>query len=146
MILLLSGCHGKSKEQWKGRKLVYYNDGRIHQIIDFDSLSRINGYYISFDTLGNVQRIQRYSSDTSTGEGLLFYQNGNLMSKTNYVQGRKEGVAYYFYENGLLQTELVWHMDSFTGNMREYDELGNQVFIHSKDVLGNGFGKKMGNK
>jgi len=148
LILIISySCNNDKIIFREGRKIIYYEDGKeLSQIIDFNKYAELDGYYISFDTLGNLQRIQKYSNDTANGERLLFHRNGNLKTKTTYVNGAKQGIEYHFFENGVLECELVWRNNSFGQEMREYDNSGRQVFIHSSGVKNNGFSIVIENK
>lgn len=135
VIILFFGCNNERDEFKSGKKIIYYNESKnISQIIDFNEFAEEDGYYISFDTLGNIQRIQKYSLGEPNGERLLFYSNGFLKSKTIFIEGKKEMVEYNFHENGLLESETVWKQGSFTGRMREYNEKGRQVFIHCNEI------------
>ena len=135
MVVLLCSCDNKKDAFKAGRKIFYNDDGlEISQIIDFNNYAQQDGYYIAFDTTGNIQRIQKYTEGMPNGERLIFYSNGNLKSKTIFLNGKKNGVEYNFYENGLLESEIVWKGDTFTGSMREYDEKGIQTFIHCKEI------------
>ncbi len=135
VVILLCSCDNKKVDFKAGRKVFYNDDGiGISQIIDFNDYAQQEGYYISFDTTGSIQRIQKYTVGIPNGERLIFYSNGNLKSKTLFLNGKKNGVEYNFYENGLLESEIVWKGDTFTGSMREYDEKGIQIFIHCKET------------
>ena len=64
-----------------------------------------------------------------------FYENGNIRSKTKYVQGFKHGPAVDYYENGQIRIECAFKNDEEHGSYESFHENGQ---LRSKGQLNEG--------
>ena len=50
-----------------------------------------------------IENINQYNpNDNRTGYWEGYYDNGQLMSKRNYIDGNKHGYWEYYHDNGIL--------------------------------------------
>lgn len=69
----------------------YYPNGQI----------QMEGNYSSFDkTIKEESLWCNYRSNTKEGEFRVWYNNGQLLSKTNYLNGLRHGLHEYWYSDG----------------------------------------------
>ncbi|NOU46806.1 MAG: hypothetical protein HOO86_07065 [Bacteroidales bacterium] len=85
---------------------------RIIQFLKSDSLYHVQDYYpngqiqmegayISFDKSVKEESLWcNYRTNTKEGEFKVWYKNGQIESKTNYLHGLRHGLFEYWYANG----------------------------------------------
>jgi len=77
---------------------------------------------------GQVKSKTNYIDDTAEGLNELFYENGQLLQKRYFYGGKKHGQDYYYYENGNLQDDAHYKNGEFHGLCTKYYENGNIKF------------------
>ena len=58
------------------------------------------------------------------GEKLVFYENGQLAEKSNYVKGKQEGLSTWYSEKGIVLKEFFYENDELHGMSKYYDNIG----------------------
>lgn len=61
------------------------------------------------------------------GERIVYYPNGQIAEKKNYVNGKLEGKAYNYTENNVLLTESIYENGELHGPYKSYDVKGQLV-------------------
>jgi TonB family protein len=76
-----------------------------------NSLWHMNDYFKNHSPK-MIATFQDDSLQVKTGSCLLYYDNGRLSEKTNYVNGRLEGPQVWYFPNGQKSEEGVYKADS----------------------------------
>ena len=71
------------------------------------------------------------------GKGILFYENGKICYKGEYINGRPNGIGYHFFDNGEYYIgqfqESLRHgkgtMYNSNGTIKEEGNWNNNIFI-----------------
>ncbi|KAB1067114.1 toxin-antitoxin system YwqK family antitoxin [Tamlana haliotis] len=79
------------------------------------------------------------NSGELTGERLVYYPNGAIAEKNNYINGKLEGTGYSYTENNTMLTKNEYENDVFHGKSEFYNAKGQLV---SEGMFKNG--KKIG--
>ncbi|MBT8259223.1 MAG: toxin-antitoxin system YwqK family antitoxin [Bacteroidia bacterium] len=58
------------------------------------------------------------------GQRLVYYVNGQVAEKMNYINGNREGEALYYAMNGVVIKEYVYKNDMLHGPSKHFDESG----------------------
>ena len=61
------------------------------------------------------------------GEKLVYYENGQLAEKSNYVDGKQEGLSTIYAENGVILKEFLYENDELNGVSKYYNNKGQLV-------------------
>ena len=68
--------------------------------------------------------IGQWKNDGANGKGIIYYENGKIAYKGDFVNGKFEGIGNYIYENG----------DYYIGQWKNH-------FKHGKGTMYNADGK-----
>lgn len=112
-----------SKSKWKGKFTTYYKNGKKHGEIFFNDSSQSHGnqyeYYDNgklklsantnngllegenkqFYENGNTEAISVYNNG-KIQNGITYWENGNIKSKSQYLNEKQNGVNYIYFEDG----------------------------------------------
>ena len=81
--------------------------------------------HIDYFSNGNVKfKGQKNSSGQREGLWVTFYENGNIQSRTPYVEGEKDGIEEWFYPNGNIQWRTPYVEGEEDGIEERFDEHG----------------------
>ncbi|HTB07201.1 MAG TPA: hypothetical protein VK806_09635 [Bacteroidia bacterium] len=80
-------------------------------------------------------RLILYKAGIPYGMVYEYYPNGELYSKTKYVNGQKNGLARFYYRDGKLEEEIIYRDDIENGIDKLYYESGK---LKSKTIYNNG--------
>ena len=58
------------------------------------------------------------------GEKFVFYENGQMAEKSNYVKGKLEGLSTWYSEKGIVLKEFFYENDELHGMSKYYDNIG----------------------
>lgn len=166
----------KTGGQWTD----YYPNGRIERVLN---LTNDTGWAVHYYETGQIKDSQFWINDNAfvvklwnekgiltqstgwknlhfDGEGLRYYENGNLWIRSNYSNGKVNGEAtcYYlsgkiqkiyqfkdslqdgrqieYFENGQVQSDLFFKEGKMDGTQRNYDDKGKvtATAIYKKGV------------
>lgn len=124
----------------------YHSNGMIKEMGTFRE-GKKQGNFRLFDDTGKETGGQLYDNDLLMGEGMidslgrrigewkLFYTDGKLRAKGQYIAGMREGNWTYFYVNGRTEQTGVYKMDWPTGNWKWYYFNGQ---LHREEQYRNG--------
>ena len=75
-----------------------------------------------------VMSIENYNDNGNLdGEKLVFYENGQVAEKSNYVNGKQEGLSTWYSETGVVLKEFQYENDELHGLSKYYDNKGQLV-------------------
>jgi len=75
-----------------------------------------------------IMSIENYNSNGQlNGEKLVYYENGQLAEKSNYVNGKREGQSTIYAENGVVLKEFLYKNDELNGISKYYNNKGQLV-------------------
>ena len=77
-------------------------------------------YYTNGQVLSKGTRTNGYTH----GASVKYFSDGSIMSEENYVMGDLHGVCKYFYPNGKVERIENYYLDERHGETIEYDESG----------------------
>lgn len=101
VFILIFWC---SCSQNKNSEIKYYPNGNIAKISASENNKRSGKEILFFDNR-NIESITNYVDGLKEGEQLNFNKiNGFLKSKLLFRHDRAEGVAYWYYESGSLRS------------------------------------------
>ena len=70
------------------------------------------GPYISYNTKnGNVILRGFYKNGSWDGKLIVYYENGNIESITNFTDGKANGISYVYTDDGALAQKLLYKDD-----------------------------------
>ena len=101
--------------------LCYFTDYSCSYFIEYEGNNKRNVYCTSCpdniedDKTKNVEK---------NGIHVVYYENGQLELKGNFVDGKMEGPFQRYYENGQLQLEVNYKNDLMDGLYKDYYENG----------------------
>jgi len=61
------------------------------------------------------------------GEKLVYYENGQLAEKSNFVNGKQEGLSTWYAENGVALKEFMYENNELHGMSKYYDMKGQLI-------------------
>lgn len=61
------------------------------------------------------------------GEKLVYYENGQIAEKSNFVNGKQEGLSTWYSETGVVLKEFQYENDELHGLSKYYDNKGQLV-------------------
>ena len=124
----------------------YYSNGNIKQVGTYRE-GKKQGNFRIYDENGNETGGLLYDNDVLAGEGgidslgrrqgdwKLFYQDGTVRAKGNYVTGLREGPWTYFYSNARIEQSGIYKTDKPTGAWKWFFTNGQ---LHREDMYRNG--------
>ena len=74
---------------------------------------------------GMLTEITKYRNGLKEGEAQLFYPNGQLEIKGQFIGDKQDGLFTTYYRNGNVQSEIRWSEGFMEGESVEYDSIGN---------------------
>lgn len=103
----------------------YYPNGQI----------QMEGTYSSFDKSIKEKSLWcNYKTNTKEGEFKVWYKNGQIESKTYFLNGLRHGLHEYWYSNGQRESIQNYLNGQVHGNVTYWDTLGtieyNLIFKH----------------
>jgi len=75
-----------------------------------------------------IMSVENYNEKGElNGEKLVYYENGQLAEKSNFVNGKQEGPSTVFSEKGVVIKEFLYENDELHGMSRYYNNSGQLV-------------------
>lgn len=116
--LFCDSCKEKSKIKIKK---TYFPSGKIETYGHYlNDSTPIDTFYIFYKN-GNIERKVVFDS-TGKPEGIaqLYFENGRLKSKKNYVNGLVQGISSIYDSLGNLDTKAFWYNNKMVGDFYEF--------------------------
>jgi antitoxin component YwqK of YwqJK toxin-antitoxin module len=80
-----------------------------------------------YNTEGALTEITKYYNGLKEGEAQLFYPNGQLEIKGQFIGDKQDGLFTTYYKDGTLKSEIRWSEGFMEGESVEYDSLGIKI-------------------
>lgn len=114
-----------------GEATVRYKDGRISEVIDYNTKGVVTGRHVYLYKEKTVERLNYVATGFKDGQLMTFDEQGRLMELLTYQTDISSGMrwAYHYDEKGNLIEEVV-HVGGASVNWNysyEYDAQGNWV-------------------
>jgi antitoxin component YwqK of YwqJK toxin-antitoxin module len=75
-----------------------------------------------------LMSIENYNDNGQLqGEKLVYYENGQLAEKSNFVNGKQEGLSTWYSETGVVLKEFLYENDELHGMSKYYDNKGQMI-------------------
>ena len=75
-----------------------------------------------------VMSMENYNENGNlNGEKLVYYENGQIAEKSNYVNGKQEGLSIWYSEIGVVLKEFQYENDELHGLSKYYDNKGQLI-------------------
>lgn len=75
-----------------------------------------------------VMSIENYNDKGEMhGEKLVYYENGQLAEKSNFVNGKQEGLSTWYSEKAVVLKEFLYENDELHGLSKYYDNKGQLI-------------------
>lgn len=101
----------------------YYQNRQLKEVGAFiDSIKQ--GYWITYDSLGNIKSESVYIDDELNGAFNLYYPNGEIKVKGNIVSGNWVGERTFYYPNGKIMNKGYYQNGELDSIWVYYDENG----------------------
>ena len=72
-----------------------------------------------------ILSVENYNTNGQLeGEKLVFYPNGQIAEKSNYIDGKLEGSSLWYSEKGTILKEFMYDNDELHGKAKYYDADG----------------------
>ena len=73
-------------------------------------------------------RVEHYDDNgLQQGELLVYYENGKLAEKSNYINGKLNGKSIWYNEAGVMIKELNYNNDGLHGLAKHYNNTGELI-------------------
>jgi len=108
-------------------KRIIEFDNNLYHVRDYlpNGHIQMEGTYSSFDKNIKEESLWcNYKSNTKEGEFKVWYNNGQIKSKTNYLHGLRHGVHEYWYKNGQKNSVQNYLNGQENGSVTYWDTLG----------------------
>jgi antitoxin component YwqK of YwqJK toxin-antitoxin module len=103
----------------------YSSKGHVISSGKMDGKKFIDTWTYFHKNSDKVMRIEQYdSSGMQQGELLVYFENGELAEKSNYVNGNLEGNSAWFNENGIKIKEFTYRNNILDGPSKYYTNSG----------------------
>lgn len=101
----------------------FYSNGSLKEVgALIDSLKQ--GYWITYDSVGNLQSECVYVNDIINGEFNIYYPNGEPKVIGYMYHGEWKGKRDYYYSNGNIRNTGCYEDGKLDGVWEYYDENG----------------------
>lgn len=158
IVLAILSFYGSALFSCKNEKTEIYESYHPNGAIKWTgalSNGKKTGEWILKDSLGQMDQILRYKNDTCIfrqlylkgmvltseqmrgedvkhGETIVYYEDGSIESRTNYIMNNQFGYQIFYFEDGKVKTE--GYKDSTkTTDFKQYYPNG-KLFAKSDDV------------
>jgi len=121
-ILLVAGCQKTQKE--------YYSNGNIKSVIKLNKKNNYDGQAKFYYENGKLEKLVNYDNG-DIKECKVYYQNGQIIWRSPYLNNRKQGNYLEYYPNGVIKKSILFKQDTIM-KFRQYDSLGNLTFEYLK--------------
>lgn len=75
-----------------------------------------------------IMSVENYNNNGELeGEKLVYYENGNLAEKSNYIKGKLNGETLIYSEKGVLIKNFKYENDELNGLSKYYDNQGKLI-------------------
>lgn len=108
---------GKKVGEW----IWYYTDGSLLRVENYEA-GELEGPFLEYDEEGNEITKGQYLADAEEGEWV--YRHGNMLEKGSYYDGMRQGIWKLWYGNGTLASETEYDQDLPNGKFTQYWENG----------------------
>lgn len=143
--------HGKEIGVFKFYKLVdkksvlsatktFNNNNNIAEVKFFSSKGKLIsegkmngkafiGKWIYYHNNTNaIMSVENYNDNGElNGEKLVFYENGQIAERSNFVNGKQEGLSTWYSETGVVIKEFLYEDDELHGMSKYYDNKGQLI-------------------
>ncbi len=87
------------------------------------------GQWVYYHNKSNaVMSLENYNDRGELdGEKLVYYENGQLAEKSNFVNGKQQGMSIWYSETGVVLKEFLYDNDELHGMSRYYDNNGQLI-------------------
>jgi antitoxin component YwqK of YwqJK toxin-antitoxin module len=116
---LKDGIWGRFNINGEVKQEEIYNLGRLINVSEFKLL---DGKIITNSTFIDGE-----------GELIDYYDNGNIFSKSNYLDGRLDGIFVEFHSNGKISQRGRYRNDERVGSWFQYNRRGTLIKEKSYD-------------
>ena len=130
------GCliNGNPNGEWKS----YYKSGIIKSE-GFWNNNKLSGKWSFYNIDSVLQREIEYESDLKNGKEIIFFENGNKESVTNWILGNKELSQIIYFESGFgsIKYNIQYESDLKNGKTIEYAQDGRIITykIYKKGLI-----------
>ncbi len=137
----------KRKELYHGTYKVFFRNGQISQIGNYNEGYRVGKWFYYFPD-GKIYLIVSYEKEpynqeiftingsygNENGEYIRYYSNGKIEEKGYYLAGNLHGKRIHFYKNGKKQFEITYKNGKKDGIAQYFDLSGNlKKIVEYKD-------------
>ncbi|WP_422359195.1 toxin-antitoxin system YwqK family antitoxin [Reichenbachiella sp.] len=118
-----------------GSWITYHPNELVKSISTYVS-GTMHGTHLEMDDKGNLTLKAYYVNGIEEGE-FIYYNNGVITEKRNYVAGEFQGKRSQYYDNGKIMEESNWYDGKMHGTAKWYDQDGNVTleYEYSNGVL-----------
>lgn len=75
-----------------------------------------------------VMSIENYNEKGELhGEKIVFYENGQIAERSNFINGKQEGLSTWYSEKAVVLKEFLYENDELHGMSKYYDSNGQLV-------------------
>jgi hypothetical protein len=94
-----------------------------------EKIEKNNERYFQDDYYSNGKLESRiwYLNGVEDSMGLWYYENGQLMEKSELENGKRIGDTYFFHPNGKLNSYTYYNIDGIATFRKKYDDQGIMV-------------------
>jgi hypothetical protein len=110
------------------KRIIHFdNKNSLFQVRDYypNGQIQMEGTYSSFDKSIKEESLGcNYRTNTKEGEFKVWYKNGQIESKTNFLNGLRHGLLEYWYSNGKRESIENYINGQEDGNVTYWDTSG----------------------
>lgn len=114
-IEMIGSYNGKGQKigQWKW----LYENGNVLREENYEN-GKMEGLYVEYDENGNILSKGEFLDDKEEGKWIIHY--GDFLEEGTYKEGLREEIWTGTYDNGNKAYEVIFHDDNPDGNFKSY--------------------------
>lgn len=113
-LIILTGCN-KSHEV-----TIYYDSGKIKQVIEINQDSVRNGKLVRFAENGDTLELAHYKDDKLEGKRKLYYANNQVEIIEHYKRDSLQGLYQVYNQDQSLLLEAEYDKNQIVGMITKY--------------------------
>ena len=106
----------------------YSSTGKLISQGDMNGQAFIGKWMYYHNKTDAVMSTENYNDKGELhGEKLVYYENGQVAEKSNYINGKQEGLSIWYSEKAVVLKEFLYENDELHGLSKYYDNKGQLI-------------------
>lgn len=125
---VLSATKEFNENDHKANVKFFSSTGKLISEGQMDGKAFIGKWIYYHNKINAVMSTETYNDKGQLdGEKLVYYENGQIAEKSNYVNGKQEGLSTWYSEDGVVLKEFLYENNELHGMSKYYDNKGQLI-------------------